>query len=720
MSSSTKILIGLLSGVFVGIFFGEHAAMLEIVADGFIKLLQMMVLPYITISIIASLGSLAYDQVKTLGVRAGAVVIGLWCFALFFAFLMPLAFPKTETASFFSTTLVERQPPFNFIDLFIPSNPFYSLANNIVPAVVLFSVFIGVALVGVERKQALLSVFTVAREALSRATKFVVGLTPYGIFAIAANTAGTLNLDQVARLQLYLIAYVVIALLIALWVLPGLVSALTPFRYGEVLGPTRDALITAFMAADLFIVLPILIQSCKDLLERHRLVDETTSTLPDVIVPISFNFPHTGKLLSISFILFAGWFADAAVPSSEYPRLALAGLLTFFGSLSVAVPFLLDLFRIPADTFQLFLATSVINSRFGSLLAAVHTVAVALLGSAALVGALRFSPVRLGRYLVVTAGITAVTVGGLRVTFETALAGSFAGEELVYGMRPLMTAGGARLLKPSELVEGGKAVAPAGALLNTITRRGTLRVGVFADRLPFVFINREGHLVGFDVEMAQLLARDLGVKVEFVEMEAAGPVVPRSLATDTVDVAMTGFPVTAQRASQILHSEPYLDETLAFVVKDRLRGNFSSWANIRELGGFSVLIPALPYFSEVVRTRAPALQLTLAASMMQIEQALKNGTSDAVVLPAERGSVLSLLYPQYTVVVPEPGIVKIPLAYPVARRDHELVSFLNTWIELKRRDGTIEALYGHWVLGKQAVKREPRWSIMRNVLHWVN
>jgi ABC-type amino acid transport substrate-binding protein len=270
-------------------------------------------------------------------------------------------------------------------------------------------------------------------------------------------------------------------------------------------------------------------------------------------------------------------------------------------------------------------------------------------------------------------------------------------------MGPLMTTGDARLLKASELGEDGKAAAPAEPLLDTITRRGTLRVGVFADRLPFVFINREGHLVGFDVEMAQLFARDLGVKVEFVEMEAAGPVVPRLLTTDTVDVAMTGFPVTAGRASQILHSEPYLDETLAFVVKDRLRENFSSWANIRELGGFSVLIPALPYFSDVVRTRAPALQLTRAASMMQIEQALKNGTSDAVVLPAERGSVLSLLYPKYTVVVPEPGIVKIPLAYPVAHRDR-----------------TIEALYGHWVLGKQAVKCEPRWSIMRNVLDGAN
>ncbi len=720
MSSSNKILIGLCAGAFVGIFLGEHAGVFKFAADGFVKLLQMSVLPYITLSIVTSLGSLNFAQLKIIGLRGGAVLVGLWCLALVFTFLIAFTFPVLETASFFSSTLIEERPPFNFVDLFIPSNPFHALSNNIVPAVVLFFIFFGVALIGVERKQVALDVFNVAKDALAKVTKAVVTLMPYGVFAIAANTAGTLNLDQIARIQVYLITYVIVALLVALWVLPGLVAALTPFSYREVLGPTRDGLITAFVAADLFIVLPILIQACKDLLERRRLVDERTRALPEVIIPTSFNFPHTGKLLSISFILFAGWFADAAVPLSEYPRLALAGLLTFFGSLNVAVPFLLDLFRIPADTFQLFLATGVINSRFGALLAAVHTVAVALLGSAAIVGALRFSPARIGRYVVVTAGVTAVTIGGLRVAFDTALAGSFAGEELVYGMRPLMTAGDARLLKSSELSEVGKAAAPAGPLLDTITRRGTLRVGVFADRLPFVFIDREGHLVGFDVEMAQLLARDLGVKVEFVEMEAVGPEVPRLLATDTVDVAMTGFPVTAGRASQILHSEPYLDETLAFVVKDRLRESFSSWANIRELGSFSVLIPALPYFSDVVRTRAPALQLTLAASMTQIEQALKNGTSDAVVLPAERGSVLSLLYPKYTVVVPEPGIVKIPLAYPVARRDHELAAFLNTWIELKRRDGTIDALYGHWILGKQAVKREPRWSIMRNVLHWVN
>jgi ABC-type amino acid transport substrate-binding protein len=644
--------------------------------------------------------------------------VGLWCLALLFTFLIPLAFPVLETASFFSTTLLEQRRPFNFVELFIPSNPFYALSNNIVPAVVFFFIFFGVAMIGVERKQVALDVFNIAKEALSKATKFVVSLTPYGVFAIAANTAGTLNVDQIARIQVYLITYTIVALLVALWVLPGLVSALTPFSYKEVLGPTRDALITAFVAADLFIVLPILIQACNELLERHRLIDDRTRALPDVIVPTSFNFPHTGKLLSISFILFAGWFADAAVPVSDYPRLALTGLLTFFGSLNAAVPFLLDLFHIPADTFQLFLATGVINSRFGSLLAAVHTVSVTLLGSAAIVGSLHFSMARIARYLCFTAVLTALMIGGLRLVFNHTVAGSFAGQELVYSMRPLMTSGDARLIQQTDL--DNNTAAPTASLIDTITKRGILRVGVFADRLPFVFTTRDGHLVGFDVEMAQLLARDLGVKVEFIQMQEVGARVPRALATAQVDLVMTGFPVTAPRASQILFSEPYLDETLAFVVKDELRQTFSNWAAIRELGDFSVAIPELPYFIGAIKARAPALKLSVLNSMKQIEAGLAKGSYDAVVLPAERGSVLSLLYPKYAVVVPEPGTVKIPLAYPVARRDKDFAAFLNTWIELKRRDGTIDALYGHWILGKQAGKRQPRWSIMRNVLHWVD
>ncbi len=48
-----------------------------------------------------------------------------------------------------------------------------------------------------------------------------------------------------------------------------------------------------------------------------------------------------------------------------------------------------------------------------------------------------------------------------------------------------------------------------------------------------------------------------------------------------------------------------------------------------------------------------------------------------------------------------------------------MVGFINTWLELKKRDRTIDALYDYWILGKNAVPQQPPWSVLRNVLHWV-
>src|SRR5687768_1568181 len=140
MSFTQRILVGLAAGIVTGLFFGERAAVLKWAADGFIRLLQMMVLPYITVSIVGSLGSLKPSEIRTLGIRAAAVIAGLWLVALTFAFLIPLTFPTVQSASFFSTSLIERRPPFDFVDLYIPSNPFHALANSVVPAVVLFAI----------------------------------------------------------------------------------------------------------------------------------------------------------------------------------------------------------------------------------------------------------------------------------------------------------------------------------------------------------------------------------------------------------------------------------------------------------------------------------------------------------------------------------------------------------------------------------------------------
>jgi hypothetical protein len=64
-------------------------------------------------------------------------------------------------------------------------------------------------------------------------------------------------------------------------------------------------------------------------------------------------------------------------------------------------------------------------------------------------------------------------------------------------------------------------------------------------------------------------------------------------------------------------------------------------------------------------------------------------------------------------------LVKVPLAYPVARRDAAFAAFINTWIDLKRKDGTIDREFKYWILGQHATAPRPRWAFARDVLHWI-
>ena len=168
MSLSTQVLVGLVLGLLAGVVFGEYVAPLQDIGKAFILLLQMPVLPYITLSLITGLGQLNYQQVKMLALKAGSLLVLSWGLALAAMFVMPLTFPVWQSASFFSTSLVTKPEEVNFLTLFIPSNPFYSFANNLVPAVVLFSAAVGLALIGIAQKQELLASLTVLNRAVTR------------------------------------------------------------------------------------------------------------------------------------------------------------------------------------------------------------------------------------------------------------------------------------------------------------------------------------------------------------------------------------------------------------------------------------------------------------------------------------------------------------------------------------------------------------------------
>lgn len=83
---------------------------------------------------------------------------------------------------------------------------------------------------------------------------------------------------------------------------------------------------------------------------------------------------------------------------------------------------------------------------------------------------------------------------------------------------------------------------------------------------------------------------------------------------------------------------------------------------------------------------------------------------------------MTLLYPFFDVAVLEP-IDAYPMmyAYPVARNSSEtFLMTLNYWIRMENDYGMLKQKYDYWILGKIPGLTEPRWSVVRNVLHWVN
>jgi hypothetical protein len=129
-------------------------------------------------------------------------------------------------------------------------------------------------------------------------------------------------------------------------------------------------------------------------------------------------------------------------------------------------------------------------------------------------------------------------------------------------------------------------------------------------------------------------------------------------------------------------------------------------------------VPDAPYYIRKIQRELPnALIIPFARTSDLFGETAPN--VDAFVLTAERGSAYTLLHPDYSVVVPQPRPAKVPLGYVIAGRDEGLANLVNVWLDLKRKDGTIDELFSHWILGKDATVHTPRWSILHDVLHWL-
>ena len=717
---TTWIIIGLILGVITGLLFGDDCAKLKLIGVIFIQLLQMTILPYIVVSLIHGIGGLSAADAKRLALRGGALLFVFWGAILLTVFLMPLTFPEIQTASFFSTNLVTRPPEPDLLQLYIPSNPFNSLANAMIPAVVLFGICLGVALIGIEvnKKKPLLDVLEVARDALTKVAKGVVYLTPIGVFAFAANAAGTLTIDQIGRLQVFFVTFILMSLLLTFLLFPLIVTTCTPFKYTQVLAASRDALVTSFTTGNLFIVLPMIADRVKTLLATESGGGGEHEELPDVIIPVTFNFPDAGQLGSILFILFASWFAGGGIAVAKYPMLAVSGLLSFFGGSNLAIPYLLDQYRLSMDYFQLYIIAGIINGYFATMAAAMHLITFTIVCAHSMSRGIKISIPRLLFNSVVSFCVILGSIAATRFYLGKTVESDSTQQSVLDNMsvkQKVKTVVSTKFPERSLLNKMfEKKNAPNR--LRRIKEAGVLKVGYNPNTMPFCYFNSRKALVGYDVQMAQYLAKDLGCSLRFIPVGFSD--LGNALNNNVIDIAMMGVYVNLERISQMDFTDSYMKIHPALIVKDYRKKEFADQSAIPKMRNLTLAILKGSAFISAIKHGWPNVKLIEISDYNDFFKGKIK--ADALVHSAEQGATWTLKYPDFSVLVLNRVRNNTIVAYAIAKGDLPFLEYLNYWLKLSKLNNITDQNYKYWVLGEVPELKKPRWCILRDVLHWID
>ncbi|WP_374383458.1 transporter substrate-binding domain-containing protein [Dongia sp.] len=234
--------------------------------------------------------------------------------------------------------------------------------------------------------------------------------------------------------------------------------------------------------------------------------------------------------------------------------------------------------------------------------------------------------------------------------------------------------------------------------LDQILERGTLRVGTTGDYPPYSELDTATNTYkGYEIDVANQLAADLGVKVEFVpttwETLAAG------IQAGKYDVAASGITLTLERLKSIGFSAPYLDSPLVPLVQSKDGAKYAVWRDLDKEGvriavqsGTSAEESAKKNFTkaEIVPIVAPALDY----------QELLAGKVDAAITDTVFIKKALAQYADKLVAVdPTHAIEGQPNAMMTVRDDFVWRNWLDTWVATRTQSGFFDALFTKWIAG---------------------
>ena len=230
---------------------------------------------------------------------------------------------------------------------------------------------------------------------------------------------------------------------------------------------------------------------------------------------------------------------------------------------------------------------------------------------------------------------------------------------------------------------------PAGSTMARLQEAGTIKVGVKYDVPLFGFKNPQtGEVEGFDVDMAQLVADELGVEVKLVEAISDNRI--PFLQDGTVDLVFSTMTITTDRDAEIDFSRPYyVSHGRTLVLGD------SYILDTADLAGKKVCTALDSTYEGLIPKTAPKADMKLVDSYSECCTLLQNGQFDAMV--TDDVILAGFLQQDKTMEIVGPELTTDPYGAGVKEGDKEFADFVSGIIERTFEDGTWQELYDKWI-----------------------
>ncbi len=219
-----------------------------------------------------------------------------------------------------------------------------------------------------------------------------------------------------------------------------------------------------------------------------------------------------------------------------------------------------------------------------------------------------------------------------------------------------------------------------------------LRVGTYLST-PNAMRADDGKLSGSDIDIAERVAKDMGVALE-IKTYDWDQLIP-ALQRGEIDLIVAGLSITPERALQVYFSNPYSSSGISIATNIKLTAEFASIENLNS-PGIAIGVISGTVSEQAARQIFPKASIKTFAAEDQAEDALVKGLLHAFVRSEPVPHFIALRHPKEVDVPINKPLVATREAFAVRKGDNDFVNFLNAWIVARDADAWLISTHKYW------------------------